>query len=293
MKLRQSSKWDYHGNMDLSIRKIEEREQNCQMVYETILFGGKVTTDFIKKHLDSRYKMYNEQLLDYAERLYNYKQSIPNGNYIINNNQKDKNKYIKQHWKQISKRTIQRRIENDPRIIEDKRHYSVSQEARFETRNRDPKKFGFRLFEEVILRRHSRPRYNYESMKDMIIAFGTIMMFAFIEASRPFTDKVKGKGMSSRDRDDLVRYWASNAIPIESMFQIFNLVFTRRIGEIDSPKPVTNPNKVQKGSYDELTEDQVKECHKMLRHIYPDIYESLKSAREKFINEISKSEERN
>ena len=36
----------------------------------------------------------------------------------------------------------------------------------------------------------------------MINAFGAIMMFVFIEASRPFTDKVKGKGkgMTSRDR---------------------------------------------------------------------------------------------
>ena len=52
MKLRQSRKWDYDGNMDLSIKKIEEKEQNCQMVYETILCGGgEVTTGIIKNVL--------------------------------------------------------------------------------------------------------------------------------------------------------------------------------------------------------------------------------------------------
>ena len=44
------------------------------------------------------------------------------------------------------------------------------------------------------------------------------MMFVFIESSRPFTDKVTDKGkdktMSVMGREDLVDYWANNAIPI-------------------------------------------------------------------------------
>ena len=75
------------------------------------------------------------------------------------------------------------------------------------------------------------------------------------------------------------------------MYQAFNWVFTRHLGETDLRKPVTNHNKIQKGPYNEMTEDQVKECHMMLRHIYPKIYESLKSAREKFMNEINEKSE--
>ena len=113
---------------------------------ETILCGGgEVTTGIIKKHLDSRYKIYNEQLLDYAERLYNYKQSISDGNYIIKNNQKDKDKYIKQHWKQISIRTIQRCIKDDSRIISNGSDHSIDEKARFETRYRRSEKIRLQI----------------------------------------------------------------------------------------------------------------------------------------------------
>jgi hypothetical protein len=191
----------------------------------------------------------------------------------------------------LSKRTIQRCIEDDSRIVKDKRYYSISQEARFETKYRDPKKFGPQLIHEVL---NTGYGYNKESMKNMINAFGAIMMFAFIEASRPFVDKVKGKGISStKDKDDLVQYWASKAIPIEMMFQAFNWVFTRQLSEIDLRIPIDlkKPAKVLKGPYNEMTEDQVKECHMMLRKIYPDIYEGLKSARKKFVDEINQKSE--
>ena len=97
---------------------------------------------------------------------------------------------------------------------------------------RDPRKFGRSLYDKVIGYRGFG--YNDESMKDMINAFGTIMMFAFIEASRPSTDRVKakGKGIISNDRYDLIQSWALNAVPIGHMFRAFYLVFTRQLGEI-------------------------------------------------------------
>jgi hypothetical protein len=59
------------------------------------------------------------------------------------------------------------------------------------------------------------------SMLDMITRFGAIIIFNFIEASRPFEDKK----MSARDRDDLVEYWAQNSVPLSSMFDAFRMIF--------------------------------------------------------------------
>ena len=58
-------------------------------------------------------------------------------------------------------------------------------------------------------------------MLDMITRFGAIIMFNFIEASRPFEDKK----MSTRDRDDLVEYWAQKSVPLSSMFDAFRRIF--------------------------------------------------------------------
>jgi len=72
--------------------------------------------------------------------------------------------------------------------------------VRFETRYRDPKKFAFRLLDEVILSRGFG--YNDKSMKEMIIAFGAFMMFTFIEVYMPIVDKK----VSIRDRRDRMKY---------------------------------------------------------------------------------------
>ena len=50
---------------------------------------------------------------------------------------------------------------------------------------------------------------------------GAIIIFNFIEASRPFEDKK----MSARDRDDLVEYWAQKSVPLSSMFDAFRMIF--------------------------------------------------------------------
>jgi len=130
----------------------------------------------------------------------------------------------------------------------------------------------------------------------MLEAFGAIMMFTFIEASKPFTSKkAKRKDMTLKDRDELVKYWAINGVPVESMFQLFNLTFAQELGKVDSRKygelgfKVPVPKNVQKGLYYEMPDDQFNECLSMLKRSYPD-YNDLESAKNKFMNEINKSE---
>ena len=58
-------------------------------------------------------------------------------------------------------------------------------------------------------------------MREMINIFGAMMVFAFIESSRPIRDEKA----SIRDRRDRINYWAQNTIPIEAMFEAFTMVF--------------------------------------------------------------------
>ena len=104
----------------------------------------------------------------------------------------------------LGERTIERCIKGDSRIIKNKRYYSIDEKARFEIRYRDRKDLGRQIYDSVLLDRGFQ--YNQSSMKNLVNIFGVIMMFVFIESSRPFTDKVTDKGkdktMSVRDRED-------------------------------------------------------------------------------------------
>ena len=189
----------------------------------------------------------------------------------------------------LGERTIERCIKGDSRIIKNKRYYSIDEKARFEIRYRDPKDLGRQIYDSVLLDRGFQ--YNQSSMKNLVNIFGVIMMFVFIESSRPFTDKVTDKGkdktMSVRDREDLVDYWANNAIPIEQMFRAFKFIFTRNMAERMRHKPVLD---VEQKTYNEMTEEQVNESLTMLEQTYPDIYKHLIAAKEKFMSQIKKDQ---
>lgn len=193
-------------------------------------------------------------------------------------------------WKQpLSRRTIQRCIEGDPRIIKNKKHYSIDQDTRLETRYLDPKDFGNLIHKEVVLSRHFRN--DDTSIKNMVELFGVIMIYLFIEASRPFQDKLKGKNksMSNRDREDLVQYWANNAIPIGQMFYAFTMVFNWKAPD----RRILGDKLVPRKSYDdppgEMEQSQIDKCLRMLEHSYPDVYKDLVNAKDKFYEKLAKS----
>jgi hypothetical protein len=177
---------------------------------------------------------------------------------------KDKEKFVKDEWTRApSERTIERCIENDPRIIKNGLYYSVDEEARYETRYLDPKGFGREVYNDVIQGKHFA--YTDKSMLDMITRFGAIIMFNFIEASRPFVDKK----MTKRDRDDLVEYWAQNSVPLRSMFDIFRMTFNWR------------PDKSRDKPAYEMDQTQIDECLKMLEKCCPNIYKELAKHKKK------------
>ena len=203
-------------------------EKNCQKIYDIIVTSGKVTTKFIKEYLDDRTDVHNRIIEREAEaegeRRYNHGDftSIDRENFIkksIN----EKRKYT------ISVRTIQRCLQNDSRIIKKGKYYTVDEETRFETRYRNPQRFGYFISDEVIYNKG----YGYDktAMEKMINIFGAITLFVFIEAAKPFKDKFnfENKKNGFLDRRDYIKYWALNAIPLKSMFEAFTLVFTNEV----------------------------------------------------------------
>jgi hypothetical protein len=196
-------------------------------------------------------------------------------------------KVLEKRKEPLSRRTIERCIEGDDRVIKNKRNYSIDEWSRLETRYLNPLRFRLHIWEAVLL---SRPyAYDEASMRKLIEAFGAIIVFVFIEASRPFQDKLKGKGknMNYKDRNDLVYHWALNSIPFDFMFRTFVSVFNYKLQEGKSMPPAL---KVTGESREEMTDLQVRECLDMLENNYPDVYQELVNAKNKFYeNSIKES----
>jgi hypothetical protein len=252
---------------DIVDSKIKERERHCLEVYEAIIsLQNKAKTKEIKEWLDSINKLKNETLETEALRMY------ISPRYLWT--KKDKEEYVKKNWHHTpSARTIERCIDSDPRIIRNGWYYSVDEEARFETRYLDPKGFGMKIYKEVI--GNTAFRYSDKSMSDMIRRFGTIMMFIFIEASRPFQDK----RMSSHDKDELVGYWAKNAVPLNEMFSAFKIIFNWR--SLERKHDHTTLYKSNDSPANEMTQKQVEECLRMLESACPDIYKEIAGLKKK------------
>ncbi len=247
--------------------KIEERKRHCQEVYEAIIsLQNRAKTKEIKEWLDHINELKNETLETEAIRTYN------SARYLWT--KKDKEDYVKKnrHYT-LSPRTIERCIQSDPRIIKNGWYYSIDEEARFETRYLDPKGFGLKIYKDVI--GDKAFQYSDKSMSDLIKRFGAIMMFIFIEASRPFQDK----RMNNHDRDDLVDHWAKNAIPLNEMFSAFKIIFNwrsleRKHGDITLRKSYKRPA-------NEMEQTQVEECLLMLERACPDIYKVIAGLKKK------------
>jgi hypothetical protein len=99
--------------------KIKLRKTHCMQVYNGIItLQNKATTDDIERRIDNFNKLKNEMVE--IEATWRYENSP------ILWTKTDKDNWIKQEWNYtLSKRTIQRCIESDPRIIKNGRYYSV------------------------------------------------------------------------------------------------------------------------------------------------------------------------
>jgi hypothetical protein len=267
LELRQT-KDESKGNPNLGPSKSVEGQEHCRQVYEAILFlGEKATTKKIEEFIRSQIKEQNKQIEEYIRRKYELERS-----------KRYFDETLKKSLKHAIKiRQIQRCIKKDMRIIKKGRYYEIDQKARFETRYQDPMKFGSIIFDDVVVKKPFQLNEIY--MSELIKKFGAIIIFIFIEASRPLEDKF----MTIRDRNDLVEYWAKRAIPLDQMFSTFWTVFNLLLGKkfrMSDIKPTD-----WKREYDfkflkskpknEMPESQINECLKMLEKSCPDIYEEL------------------
>jgi hypothetical protein len=195
-------------------------------------------------------------------------------------------KYLKEKDKTISIRTIQRCIAADPRIRQDGWYYSINDESRFEKRYITPKIFGGWLYDEFMhnflvqgpsfseMRLFSDNKLVelLESrLKEMRDRFGIFMIFVFLEALKPFKDK----SMTQRDRNDLVDYWAMNALPLETMFLNFRMTLHNFQSTLH-PKKGSNlhPNLEDK-SRSEMAERLIEKVQTIMKKNYPEMYNEL------------------
>jgi hypothetical protein len=187
----------------------------------------------------------------------------------------------------LSRRTIERCIAEDDRIIKNKRYYSIDHWARLETRYLNPLRFAYQLWSDVLLPR----RYSNDvmGMRNMMEAFGAILMFVFIEASRPFQDKLKGVGkrMDYKDRNDLVSHWALNSIPFNYMLSTFMSVFNY---QLQDGKPSPGIMKPTGEPRDEMSDKEIQNYLVMLEKNYPDLYKDLVTAKKRFYENSLKLE---
>lgn len=144
----------------------------------------------------------------------------------------------------------------------------------------------------------------------MVNIFGAILMFTYIEASRPFHDtdsRTQDKNIKPRikdrtDRQGLINYWVNNAIPIEWMFRAFTMVFNWKVSEqsqkrreriqkgIELPEP---PPADYDRSGNEMEQSQVDQCLDMLKKSFPDIYKDLIRAKDNFFEYLEKKGKEN
>jgi hypothetical protein len=199
-------------------------------------------------------------------------------------------KVLKEQKNPLSSRTIERCIKDDPRIIKNKKYYSISDESRFEIRYLNPKHFAAQIWANLLLNR--KFPYDSISMKTMIEIFGSILVFAFIEASKPFQDKLKGrsKKMEYEDRNALVTYWALNSIPLDYMFRTFTSTFNFRSLPLEEQRTKPLSPFLSGEPRNEMEQFQIDQCFSMLKENYPDIYKDLVNVRNRFYeNSVNKN----
>jgi len=188
---------------------------------------------------------------------------------------------LKKRKTPLSMRTIERCIKGDHRIIKNKRRYSIDGWARLEARYLNPKRFGLQIWHDVVLSKAESYSYDAATMKQMVLTFGAIILFAFIEASRQFHNEpntVNNK-KNYKDRNDLVMHWAMNSIPLDFMFRTFASVFNYKI---TPGSPLPNIEKANGLARDEMDDLQITECLSMLEKNYPEIYKDLVNAKKTF-----------
>jgi len=250
-------------NIQVSINKINEKKENKEDIYSKLYFLKKATAKEIWESLDKKTKWLNQQMRDAANDKYE------NGEFTT----KEKDEYIKKNIKtSMHIRTIQRHLKEDQRIVKDGRYYLIHNNARFEVRYLKPDTFGFDILREMgfILKDNSKRNGFEKNVKECITSFGAFVFFIFIEAVRPFEDP---SVISPFERNDLVEYWARNAIPVNRMFQKFRIAFA--YDDYDDITKVKNLPTI------EFSRAKIRRLLRIMKKLYPELYARLSLARER------------
>ena len=186
--------------------------------------------------------------------------------------------------KTISRRTIQRCIDNDPRIKKEGWYFFIDDEARFEKRYdlniEDTGRILYGHFRSVMYDyhyeklNHDKARSEYkmqcpiEEVRNIVTEMGFFLVYSLIEACKPFRDK----SLSIDEREDLVKFWIKKWVPIighqehkgmlEEFFELFN--------------PYDSEQLRKEGlSNFEIDEAVPQSVTKLLAKAYPDCYKYM------------------
>lgn len=210
-------------NQDIGRHRTEIGHDNREDVFNAIralMLGSReegkprVRLEDIKKYLDEKTDFKNKEMVSVATAIYESE--------FKHWTRADLNDVIRSKKKKsISYRTIQRCITNDPRIKKQGWYYFIDDEARFERRYLDPSSEGttiYREFRENMAKSRGFRKEPIENeVKNLVTEIGVFMVYTLIDACRPFRDK----SLTVDDREDLVRYWIKNSIPVMYMLEEF------------------------------------------------------------------------
>ena len=245
--------------------QIIRKYQNCEKVYEAIYnLHNKVSVSEIRKYLSEEAKKENEKITKEANEIF--------GNSFL----EEKNKYISSHKKKIlSKKTIERCVNNDYRLEKDGNKWVISDKKRLGeihigprgsaiAIDLDPRDFGLAIYGSILGGSPQVPlgerfeEYYKKELHKFVLNVGSFITFAMIEAAKPFNDDT----MTCRDREDLVFYWVNNFISFKDIFYNFRFKF-------DEIKRVHDWKKTPMS---EIREPIISQLMDAMKDLYPDIY---------------------
>jgi hypothetical protein len=158
----------------------------------------------------------------------------------------------------LSERTVERCMEDDPRIMSKGKKHFLSEKARLESRYLNPEYFGSQIFRATMRFRASKPLE--KRVREFVTRYGAFIFFNFLEAVRPFNDN----SISIKEREELVELWVQNSIPISDMVLHFQASFEDRKAGHDWKSP-----------FSEMKEEKIEKILTAFRRAFPDVYEDL------------------
>ena len=215
----------------------------------------KVTIQEIYKYLKEEIEPHNQKVRERAQKMYSES---------FSNDRRDL--YIKRHSiNPLSKRTIERCVSKlvaKEQVEKDRDTYFISDAFRFGKDSVYPEHFRRFMYAYILSNGFNFQDKSQEyKVMELVRRFGVLLMFCFIEASRP----TRQKTMSIRDREDLVSYRIKKSISLRDMYDIFFAVFGYW----------SHFHDWSKGPMTEMKEYRIRDLLRIMKRSYPDLYSNF------------------